>query len=178
MRTPSSSLVALGVVVSSGVVFGLACSSDDLDFVEPEASSSEPATTTGLTPTTTGATDTDTSTTSGTTSFETTGGESSSTGSDETTDIPPPQTCRDVLMCVGECALTLDVACFQMCAEGLQPDEAAKAAQLGLCVGQNCFESGACSPDTLMDPACLACIGIGILSPKPPGCEAEAEACT
>jgi len=158
---------------------GLACSSDDLDFVEPASSTGEPATTTGITPTTTGATDTDTTSTSTTTGiFETTGGESSGTTSDATTDIPPPQTCRDVLMCVGECALTLDIECFQACGAGLQPDEAAKAAQLGLCVGQNCFESGACTPETLMEPACLACIGIGILSPKPPGCEAEAEACT
>lgn len=166
------------LVVSACLILGagLACNSDDLFLGEGSSSTGEPATGTTGTPTTgpVGSTTTDS-----TTGFETTGGESSSTTSgDETTEAPPEQTCRDVLMCVGGCALMLDPACFQMCAEGLQPDEAMKAAQLGLCVGQLCFESGACSPDTLMDPACLACIGFGILSPNPPGCEAEAEACT
>jgi len=167
------------LVVSACLVLGagLACNSDDLFLGEGSSSSSgEPATgapTTGPV----GSTSTGDFTTA---DFTTGAAESSSTttGSDETTGAPPEQTCRDVLMCVGECALMLDPACFQMCAAGLQPDEAAKAAALGLCIGQGCFESGTCSPDTLMDPACLACIGFGILSPKPPGCEAEAEACT
>jgi hypothetical protein len=153
---------------------GLACNSDDLYF---DATSSTGTGTTGTTgtagtPTTGGST----STGEPTTGIETTGGTSTSAG-DETTEVPPEQTCRDVLMCVGECALTLDPACFQMCAEGLAPDEAAKAAQLGLCIGGSCFESGACSPDTLMDPKCLGCIAIGILSPSPPGCEEQAAAC-
>ena len=167
------------IVVSACLVLGagLACNSDDLFLDEGSSSSSgEPATTGTPTTGSVGSTSTADPTTG---DFTTTGAGSSSTstGSDETTEAPPEQTCRDVLMCVGECALMLDPACFQMCAAGLQPDEAAKAAALGLCVGQGCFTSGACSPDTLMDPACLACIGFGILSPKPPGCEAEAEAC-
>ena len=169
------------LVVSACLVLGagLACNSDDLFLDEGSSSSTGEPATTG-TPTTgpVGSTSTADPTTG---DFTTTGAGSSSTtstGSDETTEVPPEQTCRDVLMCVGECALMLDPACFQMCAAGLQPDEAAKAAALGLCVGQGCFASGTCSPDTLMDPACLACIGFGILTPKPPGCEAEAEACT
>jgi len=167
------------LVVSACLILGpgLACNSDDLFLGEGSSSTGEPATTTTTGTPTTGPVGS-TSTTDATTIFETTGGESSSTGGDETTETPPQQTCRDVLMCVGGCALMLDPACFQMCAEGLQPEEAMKAGQLGLCIGQLCFESGACSPDTLMDPACLACIGFGILSPNPPGCEAEAEACS
>jgi hypothetical protein len=146
---------------------GLACNSDDLDFVEAGSTSTGEPDTTGTPTTGAGST---------TTGDFTTGAAESSSG-DGTTEAPPEQTCRDVLMCVGQCALTLDLACFQMCAEGLQPDEAAKAAQLGLCVGSSCFESGACSPDTLMDPKCLGCIFIGILSPNPPGCEEQAAAC-
>jgi hypothetical protein len=147
---------------------GLACNSDDLYF--DEAASTSTTGTTGTPTTDAGSTSTGDATTG------TTGADDSSSG-DETTEVPPEQTCRDVLMCVGECALTLDLACFQMCAEGLPPDEAAKAVQLGLCVGGSCFESGACSPDTLMEPKCLGCIFIGILSPNPPGCEDQAAAC-
>ena len=154
------------LVVSACLILGpgLACNSDDLFLGEGSSSTGEPATTTTTGTPTTGPVGS-TSTTDATTIFE-------------TTETPPQQTCRDVLMCVGGCALMLDPACFQLCAEGLQPEEAMKAGQLGLCIGQLCFESGACSPDALMDPACLACIGFGILSPNPPGCEAEAEACS
>ncbi len=158
---------------------GLACNSDDL-FADATGSTStgEPGTT--GTPTTTGASSTTGDPTTGdftTGAAESSSSSSSSSGGDETTEAPPEQTCRDVLMCVGGCALTLDPACFQMCAQGLPPDEAMKAAQLGLCIGTSCFDSGACAPDTLMDPKCLACIAIGILSPNPPGCEDEAAAC-
>ena len=147
----------------------LACNSDDL-----------PAQATGAGPDSTGAaTSTGDPTTTGTTALPTTG--DPTTGSfvaDTSTGEPPPEvTCRDVLECVGPCAFMLDPACFQGCAEGLTPEEVAKIAALGLCVGQNCFEAGSCTLDTLQDPACLACIGLGILIPSPPGCEEQAEAC-
>ena len=161
----SSPRLALSACLLLGA--GLACNSDDLDFDAPGSTSTGEPGTTG-TPTSTGSTSTGELTT-GTTSAESSGGDE--------TETPPEQTCRDVLMCVGECALTLDIECFQMCAEGLPADEAANAAQLGLCVGGSCFGSGACSPDTLMDPKCLGCIFIGILSPNPPGCEEQAAAC-
>ena len=149
---------------------GLACNSDDLllEVASTSTGASSMATlgSTTLDPTTQGPT------TQGPTTGDPTPG-------DPTTGDPPPQqTCRDVLMCVGKCALTLDPACFQACAEDLPPDEAAKAAALGLCVGQGCFGSGTCSPDTLMDPPCLACIAFGVLDLHPDGCEDQADACT
>ncbi len=147
---------------------GLACSSDDLNF-GGSTSTGAPDSSTGVP--TTGEPETGSSSTTG----EASTGPGSS--SDETTEAPPEQTCEDVLMCVGQCALTLDPACFQMCAEGLQPGEAMKAIELALCVGMGCFESEACTPETLQDPLCLACIGFGILNKNPPGCERQAEAC-
>ena len=62
-------------------------------------------------------------------------------------------------------------------ANGLPPDQAANAIGLGLCIGMGCFESGACSIDTLQDPLCLACIGFGLVNQTAPGCEDQAEAC-
>lgn len=45
--------------------------------------------------------------------------------------------------CFTDCALTLDLACFQGCAGDLPPEEGMKASALGfLCVVQACFESG------------------------------------
>ena len=118
----------------------------------------------------------------------TTGGESSSsttgliheTTGDSTTEPTtgePEQSCRDALMCFSDCALTLDLACFQGCAEGLPPEEGMKALALGSCIVQGCFGTGACSVDTLQDPLCLACIGFGLLSESSPGCEEQGAAC-
>jgi hypothetical protein len=165
---PRARLVLSACLVSGA---GLACNSDDLFAASSTGGVLE---TTG-TPTT-GAPD---PTTGSTTIAETTGDDTSGfiTTGDSTTELPPEQTCRDVLNCVGMCALTLDPACFQMCTEGLDPDEAMKAIALGACIGQGCFTSGACSLDTLQDPLCLACIGFGILDKNPPGCEEQAEAC-
>jgi hypothetical protein len=151
---------------------GLACNSDDLDAL---ASTSGVPETTGTS--TTGAPDPTTSSTTGdATTGDDTSGFITSTG-DATTEAPPEQTCRDVLQCVGMCALTLDPACFQMCTENLDPEEAMKAIALGACIAQNCFASGTCSVDTLMEPPCLACIGLGILTQNPDGCEDQADAC-
>lgn len=154
---------------------GLACNSDDPGGAA-DASSTGPQPTTGADPTTstgagtsTGAPTTGTGTSTGVATTATTG--------EETTGGPPEQTCRDVLTCVSKCALTLDPACFQMCTEGLSPEEGMKAIALGGCIAQGCFMSGACSLDTLQDPLCLACIGLGILGKNPEGCEAEADAC-
>ncbi len=156
---------------------GLACNSDDLDQ-DPTLPSSGAPDTTG-TPTT-GAIDPTTG--DPTTGDPTTGGAESSTGTTGAPTTgeppPPPQSCRDILMCVGMCALTLDPACFTQCAEGLDPQEAAKAVALGVCIGQGCFESGVCTTDTLMEPACLACVALGVLDLHPDGCEDQADACT
>ena len=163
------------LVLSASLVLGagLACNSDDLYAVEGSSSTGAAATSSGEP--TTGE--------PGTSSTSSSSDASSSTGPADTGDAatseppPPQQTCEEVLMCVGECALTLDPACFQMCAEGLEAEEASKAFDLLLCVGSGCFESEACTPETLQEPLCLACLGFGILNKNPPGCEEEADAC-
>lgn len=165
----------LVLLAGLGLGAGLACNSDDPQGGASQSSTGPGATTgdatTGPPPTTGDAT---------------TGADTSSSGApttgpgesgDETTEAPPQQTCRDVLTCVGMCALTLDPACFQMCTEGLSPEEGMKAIALGGCVVQNCFAEGICTPETLQDPGCLACIGLGILTQNPDGCEEQAEAC-
>lgn len=101
-----------------------------------------------------------------------------STGGDTTGEPPPDKTCEDFLECLGPCALSADLECIAACGTDLPPEELAKLAMLGLCVGGNCFESGTCTLDTLQDPACLACLALGLLNPNPPGCEAQAEACS
>jgi hypothetical protein len=160
------------VVLALGVC--AACNSDDPIFDSQSSSSDPPATTTtGPVPTTTGSS----STTSDDTTSSSSSSSSSSSGDGETTEAPPEKTCRDVLECVGMCAIMFDLACFQMCAEGVPPEEGAEALALGGCILQSCFTSGKCSPDTLMDIACLGCIGLGFLGGTPDGCEAEAEAC-
>lgn len=147
-----------------------ACNSDDLSGMagSPGTSTGEPTTTGDLS-----------SSSSSTGAPTTTGGESSSSSGDPTTGEPPPpeQTCRDVLMCVSACALSLDLECFQACAGNLPPEEGVKALELGACIIQGCFGTGACSPETLQDPLCLACIGFGLLSDSTPGCEEQSAAC-
>lgn len=148
-----------------------ACNSD-FPIYDSQSSSGEPDPgSSGGVPTTSGA---DTSTgdiTTTTTSASTSGADG------ESTAAPPEQTCRDVLQCVGMCALNFDLECFQMCTEGVPPEEGQKALALGTCIVQGCFTEGNCTPDTLMDIACLGCLGAGLLGGSPDGCEAEAEAC-
>lgn len=161
-RRAPSPLVALGVVSWLSAV---ACNSDaSLDL--------DPTTSTG---------DETTGTSTGTTAVPTTGEVTTTTGVDETTGTtaaPPPDTsCDEFLACLGPCALSADIMCILGCTEGLPPDEAAKVGQLLVCVGQVCFDSGACSPDTLQDPICLACIAFGLMNKHPPGCEEQADAC-
>lgn len=143
---------------------GLACNSDDLFGAEP-------ATTTG---------DETTGTSTGTTAEPTTG-EPTTTGDLTTgtsTGEPPPDTsCDEFLACLGPCALSADVMCILGCTEGLPPDEAMKVGDLLVCIGQGCFESGACTQDTLQDPICLACLAFGLMNKHPPGCEDQADAC-
>ncbi|MCY1063063.1 hypothetical protein [Nannocystis sp. SCPEA4] len=166
--SPRASLLAL-VVASSP---GFACNSDDLlgGLDVPDTTGTSTTTTTSTTePPTTG--DITTTTTS-------TGADTTTTGGSSTTLAPePPPTCEELLDCVLPCALQFDLECAQMCADGLSGEEAGKAFELGLCVGQQCFETEACSTDNLMDPVCLACIGFLLMDDSPAGCEAEAEAC-
>jgi hypothetical protein len=151
-----------------------ACASDE-PFADPmpPASSSDASSSSGVVPTTSG---TSTSTGDDTTSSSSSG-ESSSSSDGESTAAPPEKTCRDILECVGMCALSFDLACFQMCAEGVSPEEGQAALALGTCVAQGCFTDGKCTPETIMDIACLGCLGVGLLAPKPTGCEEQAEAC-
>ena len=157
----------LVLLVGLGAAF--ACNSDDTGAVVEASSTStgEPgsSSSTGV-PTTTGGE-----------SSSSTGDPTTSTTTGATTELPPEQTCRDVLMCFTDCALTLDLACFQGCAGDLPPEEGMKALALGSCVVQACFESGACSVDTLQDPLCLACIGLGLLSESFKGCAEQGAAC-
>lgn len=157
----------LVLLVGLGAAF--ACNSDDTGAVVEASSTStgEPgsSSSTGV-PTTTGG--------EGSSS---TGDPTTSTTTGATTELPPEQTCRDVLMCFTDCALTLDLACFQGCAGDLPPEEGMKALALGSCVVQACFESGACSVETLQDPLCLACIGLGLLSDSFKGCEEQGADC-
>jgi hypothetical protein len=141
----------------------LACNSDD-PFAAEESTGGGTTTTGAVDPTTSGASSTST------------GDDPTTTGDESSTGAPGP-TCRDILMCVGMCALTLDLQCFQGCADGLDPEEGQKALELGVCIAGACFESGACTPQTLQDPLCLACIGLGVLGNAPPGCEDQADAC-
>lgn len=154
------------LVVSLGL---LACNSDVLLDSAGPTSTGEPESTSSSTGVpTTGEPGTSTT------------GATSTTGGDSTTGEPPPpeKTCEDFLDCLGPCALSADPECIVGCGEGLAPDELLKVGQLVACVGGGCFESGACTPDTLQDPICLACLGLGLLNPNPPGCEAEADACS
>lgn len=148
-----------------------ACNSD-FPILDSPSSSGEPGGSSSGIPTTSGS---ETTTGDATTSSSS----SSSSSSDEggSTTPPPEQTCRDVLQCVGMCALNFDLECFQMCTEGLPPEEGQKALALGTCIVQGCFTDGKCTPETIMDVACLGCLGIGLLGGSPEGCEAEAEAC-
>ena len=154
-----------------------ACASDEpfLD-AQPGTSTGAATTTTGPLPTTTGDATTTTGDPGTTTTTTTTGDASTSDG--ESTAAPPEQTCRDILECVGMCALNFDLACFQMCTEGVSPDEGQKAIALGTCIAQGCFTSGSCTPETIMDIACIGCLGLGLLGGSPKGCEDEADACT
>jgi len=146
-----------------------ACTSDDLFADASTSSSSSSSSETTATPTT-GAPDPSTSSSGDPSTSEGSEG-SSSTGE-------PPPTCSDVLECLPMCLADPDPAgCLGMCANGLPPDQAANAIGLGLCIGMGCFESGACSIDTLQDPLCLACIGFGLVNQTAPGCEDQAEAC-
>lgn len=148
------------------LVLGLAaCTSDDLRGAD-SASSTGPESTSSSSSSTGEPTTTGSSSSSG-----------SSSGSSSTGAPPADTTCDEFLQCLGPCALNFDLQCILDCADGLPPDEAAKVGQLIGCVGLGCFESGACTPETLQDPLCLACLGLGLLNPNPPGCEAEADAC-
>lgn len=155
---------APAVVTALFASWALACNSDATFDVDLSTS--------------TGAETTGTST--GTTAIPTTGDITTGDGtsSSSTTGEPPPETsCDEFFACLGPCALSADLMCIFDCAQGLPPDEAMKVGGLLVCVGQICFESGACTQDTLQDPICLACIAFGLMNPKPPGCEDEAAAC-
>lgn len=151
------------------LVFALhACNSDDLGLDATQSSTTGSSTSSTTAPPTTG--DLTTTTTTGTSTTTTTG--------DLTTGEPPAApTCKELLDCVLPCVLMFDLECAQMCADGLAPEEATEAFELGLCVGMACFETGACSTENLTDPVCLACIGFLLMDDMPEGCEAEAEAC-
>lgn len=155
------------VVVASCTL--LACNSDDLGGLDqPETTSTGTTGSSTTAPPTTG--ELTTTTTGTTTGVDTT--ESSTTAAPD-----PPPTCDELLDCVLPCALSFDLECAQMCADGLDPAEASEAFELALCVGMACFDSGACTTENLTDPVCLACIGFLLMDDKPAGCEAEAEAC-
>ncbi|WAS98318.1 hypothetical protein [Nannocystis punicea] len=162
-----ASLLALVVAIC----ISSACNSDDLlgglDQPDTTSTSTGTTTTTGEPPTTGELTTTTT----------TTGGDTTTGGSSTTLAPEPPPTCGELLDCVLPCALSFDLECAQMCADGLSPEEAGEAFELALCVGMSCFESEACTTETLMDPVCLACIGFLLMDDNPAGCEAEAEAC-
>jgi len=163
----STARVVLVVLVSA------ACNSD-FPIYDSQSTSGGDTTTTGVDPTTGGGSTSSDDTTSSSTSSSSSG---ASTGEGESTAAPPEQTCRDVLECVGMCALTFDLACFEMCTQNVSPEEGQAALALGGCIVQGCFADGKCSPETIMDIACLGCLGLGLLGGSPDGCEAEAEAC-
>lgn len=152
---------------------GFACNSDDLlgGLDLPDTTTTSGSTSTTEPPTTADPTTSGTGTTTG---ADTTGDLSTST----TAAPEPPPTCDELLDCVLPCALMFDLECAQACAEGLPAEEATKAFELGLCVGQACFETEACTTENLMDPVCLACIGFLLMDDSPAGCEAEAAACS
>jgi hypothetical protein len=151
MMPPRARLVLLVIGLGLGAVGLGACNSDDTGAITEGSSTStgdlgSSTSSTGV-PTTTGS---ESSTSTGLI-HETTGDSTT-----EPTTGEPEQSCRDVLMCFTDCALTLDLACFQGCAEGLPPEEGMKALALGSCIVQGCFGTGACSVETLQDPLCLA----------------------
>lgn len=147
-----------------------ACTSDDLSAAETTSSGSSSSSSETTAVPTTGPDLTTSSTGDPSTGDPTS---SSSTG-----EPPPDTTCSDVLDCLPNCLMDSDPAgCLAMCADGLPADEAMNAIGLALCIGQGCFESGACSLDTLQDPLCLACIGFGLVNQTAPGCEDQAKAC-
>lgn len=171
---PAALLSSRRMLRRASLVLGLfACNSDDP--LAQETGGETLVTSTGAASTSTGPEPTST----GTTLVPTTGeGTSSGFIAGSSTGEPPPEvTCRDVLECIGPCAFMLDSECFLGCTEGLTPEEVSKLGALALCVGQGCFEAGTCALDTLQDPACIACVGLGVLVPSPPGCEEQAEAC-
>lgn len=151
----------------------VACNSDFPIYDSQSTGAASTSTSTGPAPTSTGG---DSTTSDDTTSTSSSLSESSS-GGDETTAAPPEQTCRDVLMCVGTCALNFSVECFQMCTGGVSPEEGQKALALGACIVGGCFADGKCTTENLMDVACLGCLAVGLLGGKPEGCEDEAAAC-
>ena len=94
----------------------------------------------------------------------------------ETGDPPPePKTCREMLDCVFMCLGDLGLECLQMCGEGFDPEEAQKAGELVLCLGEQCVEKEQCVEFTSEE--CIGCIGLGLFLPEPPGCEEPALAC-
>jgi hypothetical protein len=158
------------LVLLVGLGGALGCNSDDTGAAPTSTSTGDPGSSTTSAPTSTGDTSTGTSTGTSTTTVDPTTG-------DPTTGAPD-QTCSDALMCFTGCAVSLDLACFQACTDNLPPEEGMKALALGACVVQGCFTSEACTVDTLQDPLCLACIGIGLLSKSDPNCKEQADACT
>jgi hypothetical protein len=156
----------------------LAACNSDFPIYDSQSTGAPATTTTGQVPTTTDGESSTTrdDTTSTSSSSSSSSGSSSSEG--ESTAAPPEQTCRDVLDCVGMCALNFDLACFQQCTENVSPEEGQEAIALGSCIAQGCFTSGKCTPETIMDIACLGCLGLGLLGGSPEGCEEEADACT
>ncbi len=133
------------------------------------------------------------STTQGPSSGETTAGDSGvssggdsgeDTGSSDpadsgtVVDLGVPQlSCRDILDCALECLLVFDLECISACGSDLDPAEGQAAIALVGCAVGVCLSEGSCSPADLQEPACLACLGLSLLSPVSPGCEAEAAAC-
>ncbi len=165
--------VTLRPVLSATLALSLgACTSDDLFAAGSTSSGSSSSSSDTTAVPTTGAPDLSTSSTGD----PTTG---APTTTSETTGEPPPETtCGDLIDCLPGCLMDPDpVTCLGMCTQGLPPDQAMNAIALGLCIGQGCFESGACSLDMIQDPICLACIGFGLVSKNPPGCEDQADAC-
>lgn len=163
--------VTLRLALPASLALGLAaCTSDDLFAAASTGSSSSSSSSETTAAPTTGAPDPSTSS-----SGDPTTGEPPVI----TTGEPPPETtCGDLIDCLPKCLMDPDIAgCLGMCTQGLPPEEAMNAIALGLCIGQGCFEAGACSLETIQDPACIACLGFGLISKKPPGCEDEAEAC-
>lgn len=164
--------MTLRPVLSATLALSLgACTSDDLLAAGSTSSGSSSSSSDTTAVPTTGAPDLSTSSTG-----DPSTGEPTTTA---TTGEPPPETtCGDLIDCLPGCLMDPDpVTCLGMCTQGLPPDQAMNAIALGLCIGQGCFESGACSLDMIQDPICLACIGFGLVSKNPPGCEDQADAC-
>lgn len=164
--------MTLRPVLSATLALSLgACTSDDLVAAGSTTSGSSSSSSDTTAVPTTGAPDLSTSSSGDPSTDEPT--------TTATTGEPPPETtCGDLIDCLPGCLMDPDpVTCLGMCTQGLPPDQAMNAIALGLCIGQGCFESGACSLDMIQDPICLACIGFGLVSKNPPGCEDQADAC-